>query len=159
MVRVKRKKREVGSVRFPQMHLTVVDIDSVANLKEWTIVGNLLVLVGGGMAAGGFLFFQPGIDRLTPISFLLVGGVMIALGIYIEWQKFSHFANRMKKGRVEDFVYLRRSTSSSRKPKRHLKEASKPEHFVFVQNSERVLRKMEEKARNNRNWNLTKKTQ
>jgi len=93
-----RKKSSVANVKMPRIDFVVMNLESITDLKEWTTLSYLFVLFGGAILGGVFLFFQPRIDRLIPVSCAIIGGALVFAGLFIEWRKFRSFPKRTSKG-------------------------------------------------------------
>jgi len=89
-----------GKIKVPRKCFAVLDIDTITDLKDWAVVGNLLILVGGILEGGCFLFFRPGIDKMIPTVSVAAGILIIVLGVLVEQRKFKHFAEKLKKGKT-----------------------------------------------------------
>jgi len=88
------RKHQVAKVKMVPSEMVVVNLETIKNLKEWSIISYILTLIGGILAGGIFLFSQSQIDLLLATS-VIIGFIMIFLGILIEWRKFSCFTKRI----------------------------------------------------------------
>lgn len=93
-----KKTINVGNLKMPRSRFVVLNVESVENLKEWATLSYVLVLVGGIVLGGVFLFFQPEIHIAIPSSCAVFGGALVLSGLLIEWRKFGSFLRGIKRG-------------------------------------------------------------
>jgi hypothetical protein len=92
--KIKKDNRFV-KVKYIPILVVVVPIDSIKNLKEWSITASVISIIGATLLGGTFL------GHTLPLIFGSVGATMIGVGILIEVIKFGHFIKEMeKKGKV-----------------------------------------------------------
>jgi Na+-translocating ferredoxin:NAD+ oxidoreductase RnfD subunit len=94
------KKYLHKKVRLVLPDMVVVNLESINNLKEWSIASYVLTLIGGVVVGGIFLFFQQEISWIVPTLSLIVGVIMILLGIALEWKKFSSFTKTIERSGI-----------------------------------------------------------
>lgn len=107
-----RRNRQVAKVKIALPEFVMVDVKSINNLKDWSIASYLLVLIGGILVGGVFLFFQPGIDIALPLVCIITGVIMIIVGVLVEARKFGNFMNGIRHSGIDaGYVYYSGDTS------------------------------------------------
>lgn len=89
------------SLKWILPEMVVIDLESIKNLKDWTIMSYLLTLVGGILAGGGFLLLEPTVEKILPTLSLIFGTIMVILGVLIELLKFRNFTENIENSAIE----------------------------------------------------------
>jgi pheromone shutdown protein TraB len=84
------KEYEIEVIIVPSPKV-IIPLETIKNLKEWSIFSSLLQIIGATLLGGTFL------GHNLPLLFGSIGAIMIAVGVLIEVIKFGGFIRLIKK--------------------------------------------------------------